>query len=276
MKKFEGHMIITDLDGTFLGKGACIVERNVRLANYFMENGGLFTFATGRGFMNLRVAIPNAEDYINAPIIAANGTCLYDAANDSLSDFVLLDAELAKKAVYYVLENYPGMNIRMTGKDGFYIVSSDLREKKLFSRVDPKYVHLMPIEEWPLDTWMKCVFVGEETEIQRLRFDLPDKFPQFEYAFSGSHIFEFQKMGVTKGTAVKSLKAVCEEKYGHPITVYCVGDYGNDLDMLRSADVAVCPDNAIDEVKDVADYVLCNHNEGVIGDLVELIESKLL
>lgn len=275
MKKFEGHMIITDLDGTFLGKGASIVERNVRLANYFMENGGLFTFATGRGFMNLRVAIPNAEDYVNAPIIAANGTCFYEAATDTLSDFILLDPHVAREAVYYVIENYPGMNVRMTGKDGFYIITNDLREKKLFGRVDPKYVHLMPVEEWPNDTWLKCVFVGEKDEIQRLRYDLPEKFPQFEYAFSGSHIFEFQKTGVTKGTAVKRLKAMYEEKYGRPMTVYCVGDYGNDLDMLRSADVAVCPDNALDEVKEVADYVLCNHDDGVIGDLVELIESKL-
>ena len=163
----------------------------------------------------------------------------------------------------------------MTGKDGFYIITNDLREKKLFGRVDPKYVHLMPIEEWPLDTWLKCVFVGESDDINRLRDDLPNRFPDFEYAFSGSHIFEFQKTGVTKGTAVKRLKAICEEKYGRPMTVYCVGDYGNDLDMLNSADVAVCPDNAIDEVKSVADYVLCNHNDGVIGDLVELIESKL-
>lgn len=275
MKKFEGQIIITDLDGTFLGKGASIVERNVKAVEYFKENGGFFTFATGRAFMNMRVAIPNAEDYVNAPVITANGTSFYDAANDVQSDFITLDADEAAEAVNYVLANYPGMNIRMTGKEGFYVRDLNLREKKLFSRVDPRYLHVMPMEKWPKDTWLKCVFVGDEDEITRLRYDLPERFPQFEYAFSGIHIFEFQKKGVTKGTAVRRFKAMFEEKYGRPFTVYCVGDYGNDLDMLRSADVAVCPDNAIDEVKAASDYVLCNHNDGVIGDLVELIESKL-
>lgn len=55
MKKFEGYLIVSDLDGTFLGKQSRIVERNVEAVRYFTENGGLFTFATGRAFYNARI-----------------------------------------------------------------------------------------------------------------------------------------------------------------------------------------------------------------------------
>jgi hydroxymethylpyrimidine pyrophosphatase-like HAD family hydrolase len=63
----------------------------------------------------------------------------------------------------------------------------------------------------------------------------------------------------------KSYAAVC----GQPIKTYGVGDYENDLTLLRAADVAVCPANAHPDVKREADMVLCHHDEGVIADLIE-------
>ena len=43
--------------------------------------------------------------------------------------------------------------------------------------------------------------------------------------------------------------------------------------VAEAADIAVCPANACDEVKKIADFVLCDHNEGLIADVVAKIES---
>ena len=43
--------------------------------------------------------------------------------------------------------------------------------------------------------------------------------------------------------------------------------------MLKEADVAVCPANAVDEVKAVSDLVLCDCREGLIADVIEAIEQ---
>jgi hydroxymethylpyrimidine pyrophosphatase-like HAD family hydrolase len=59
------------------------------------------------------------------------------------------------------------------------------------------------------------------------------------------------------------------------VKIYVCGDYENDLEMLRDADVAVCPENAIDSVKDVCDLCLCDHKQGVIADLIEHIEREI-
>ena len=48
-----------------------------------------------------------------------------------------------------------------------------------------------------------------------------------------------------------------------------------DLEMLRAADVAVCPENAIDSVKEICDLCLCDHKQGVIADLIEHIEREI-
>ena len=48
MKKFEGILLCTDLDGTLLRNDKSISRENLDAINYFMSEGGYFTFITGR------------------------------------------------------------------------------------------------------------------------------------------------------------------------------------------------------------------------------------
>ena len=57
--------------------------------------------------------------------------------------------------------------------------------------------------------------------------------------------------------------------------IYAVGDYENDIEMLKASDVSVCPANAMEYVKKSADMTLCDCNGGVIADLVEIIERSI-
>ena len=41
MKKFEGILICTDLDGTLLKNDKSVSKENIDAINYFKENGGL-------------------------------------------------------------------------------------------------------------------------------------------------------------------------------------------------------------------------------------------
>ena len=275
MKKFEGYLIVSDLDGTFLGKKSRIVEENVRAIEYFKENGGLFTFATGRAFYNARIPLPNMEDFVNTVVITSNGTAFYDANTGELSRLSFMDREKAIEAVRYAHEKYPDLHLRMTGTDGFYIYEDTTLEKNLFAKIPPQYVHFMPYEEWPHDVWLKLVYLGVPERIQEFKEDITYKFPEFEFALSSPRLYEFQVKGVNKGTAIKTLKADLEAEYGYPITVYAAGDYGNDTDMLKCADVAVCPENALPEIKEICDYTFCHHDEGLIADIVKHIEENL-
>ena len=75
MGKFEGVLICSDLDGTFIGAGDAI-SVNKNAVEYFIEEGGRFTFATGRNIAHLL----NSELYtiINAPACLLNGSVIYD------------------------------------------------------------------------------------------------------------------------------------------------------------------------------------------------------
>ena len=48
MKKFEGILFCTDLDGTLFDDNKTISKENLDAIEYFKSEGGLFTFITGR------------------------------------------------------------------------------------------------------------------------------------------------------------------------------------------------------------------------------------
>ena len=78
MKLFEGKLILTDLDGTYLFDDHHISAENRAAVRYFMDNGGLFTVATGRSKAGMEHFFPELE--INAPAILYNGSVIYDFA----------------------------------------------------------------------------------------------------------------------------------------------------------------------------------------------------
>ena len=52
-------------------------------------------------------------------------------------------------------------------------------------------------------------------------------------------------------------------------TFVAVGDYTNDLELLQEADVAVAVGNALPEVKQIADHVICSNDEDAIAYLID-------
>ena len=93
-KRFENIFIASDLDGTFFGSKTHLVERNLEKIKYFCENGGRFTFATGRLPLFIKRPIPNPENIVNFPAVMGNGTCLFDYQRQMAIEEHYLDAKL--------------------------------------------------------------------------------------------------------------------------------------------------------------------------------------
>ena len=76
MGKFDGYLICTDLDGTLLRNNKQISAENLNAIAYFQQEGGIFTFITGR--MPFFVDQILAQITPNAPFGCVNGGGLYD------------------------------------------------------------------------------------------------------------------------------------------------------------------------------------------------------
>lgn len=66
---------------------------------------------------------------------------------------------------------------------------------------------------------------------------------------------EFTRCEISKATALDAVRAWYEEHDGEAYRTVALGDSGNDIPMLKAADVAVCMGNGTPEAKSVADYV---------------------
>ncbi len=274
MKRYEGMMIATDLDGTFLDAKGRVVQRNVDAIRAFCAEGGLFTFATGRHHDHLPEAVPGVENLVNMPVIVANGSYLYDFGEARVLAEVFMDVELSRPVLQFARANYPRVGFRVSTPQGYLTDGRTEYMRKFidYSKKNRSYlVEVAPVEQWMQRLWHKIVFQGACEELDALYAELVTMFGEnaFEYNKSSATLFEMQKKGCSKGSMLRALKQSYEILTGHAVTTYGVGDYENDLALLSAADVAVCPANAHTAVKCISDMVLCSNDQGVIADLIE-------
>ena len=277
MGKYTGIIIVSDVDGTFLSRIPEIYKKNVQAIERFKADGGIFTFATGRDFHSLKIVVPDAEDIANAPIIASNGASLYNFREEVYIVDEKLNMPEFMKIAKIIMAKYPEIGIRFSGNDTFMtpdindIIKEDLtkdKDKKLYEKV----------REIPLDkinNATKCVIVHAPEildDVQKICEAL-DKEQNFYLAKSYDRGLEVVNKTCTKGKTSRKLKEYLEMSDG---ILYAIGDYYNDHDMLLSADVAVCPQNAVDAIKAAAKIITKSCDEGAIADLIEIITERIL
>lgn len=102
MGKFDSILICTDLDGPLYKKDDTVSEENRKAIRYFKEEGGLFTFITGRMPYFSHAAICAVEP--NAPFGCINGGGLFDAAKEAAAYITVSNEEDAVKKVIEDIE----------------------------------------------------------------------------------------------------------------------------------------------------------------------------
>ena len=85
----------------------------------------------------------------------------------------------------------------------------------------------------------------------------------------GLYYLEVFAKSATKANGVKFLR-----EYTGADKVIAFGDNLNDLDMFDVSDVTVAVENAVDEVKNKADYICKNNNENGVAEFIEAPGEK--
>ena len=268
MGRFDHILIVSDIDDTFLAKGGGLVQRNIDALRYFRSEGGKFTFATGRVHESLLNSIPIASEIVSAPGIMANGGYIYDFDSKTAFNRRFMDAQVTREIVEYIYDYNDEFGIRYSSaEDTFYCRS--LPEYLAMSEYSYRNALLLTRDQWDFSECCKIVVRGKGEELDELRRELEERFGDaVELVKSGDTFLEVEAQGSTKGSAIDGLREYYRNR-GINVKVYACGDYENDISMLREADVAVCPSNAIEEVKEIADLILCSCSDGLIADLIE-------
>ena len=275
MGKFDGVAILSDLDGTFLSSRSKEVARNLEAIDYFKSEGGRFSLATGRMHYNLDYLIPSLKHLTNAPSILCNGTYLYDFSCDKILAEQFMSPEASLAAVAHIMELVKNFRLRISRREGYLVENSDTYSVGELKGYGIDAFDVLPFSEWSGEGWYKLVVSGQPEEIAAIEASLMQSFPAvFEYNRSRPTTLELQMKGTNKASLLSSYRSFLKEN-GETRRVYVCGDYENDRAILSVADVAVCPSNALPEIKAICHYCLGSNDEGIIADLVERLDHEI-
>ncbi len=268
MKKFNQYLIVSDLDGTFLGERGTLVPKNLKAIRYFVDNGGLFTIATGRDFRVLKYVFPNARDFISCPAILCNGCYLYDFNTERMQGVISLNKEELLPILDRIYDQFPNIGYRISFDLGFLCPDHVPLPFQKDTSLSPIIVRgrLKDYIEYP---WHKLVFVGSPLQIQSLsEFVSTLPLRSMNTTTSSPELLELLPRGAGKGNKLGDLKNLYSSR-----TIVGVGDFENDFDLLEKADISACPENALDTIKDISLLQLCHHRDGCIADLIYKLDS---
>lgn len=268
MKKFEGILICTDLDGTLLRDDKSISSENLEAIEYFKREGGYFTFITGRP------PVSSADIYKmikpNAPFGCINGGGLFDGASwsyvwyreMSLTVCDMLDA---------VCRELPQIGFQVDTLDNVYFCrdNSAMLEFRRVTGVPNLVKGYREIDE----PFTKVVFGDLDPSNIRALAALLTSHPradEFDYVSSEPTLYEILPKGINKGSVFPKLV----EYLGiDPRRTVAIGDYDNDVGMLRAAQVGVAVANSSPAALAAADRVTVSNEQHAIARLIRDIES---
>lgn len=271
MGKFDGILICTDLDGTLLRDDKSISAENMDAIAHFEAEGGLFTFITGRMPFFVEEIYKTVKP--NAPIGCINGGGIYDYS----ARRYLWTKELVRDALNLVEcadKSIPGLGIQVNTFDKIYF--SRENEAMVYFRQATGMPNLVA-HYWDVHEPIAKIVFGDTREeaIQELQALLNShpRAGEFDFIRSEKTLYEILPKGVSKGSVLCKMA----ELFGiDPRRTIGVGDYNNDIELLRAAGLGVAVANARPEVKAVADHVTCSNESHAIARIIADIESGTL
>ena len=278
MGRFTGMLLLSDYDNTFhytegalMGGGMPPVpQRNLEAVRRWIGEGGRFSIATGRALTSFRKRGEGLP--INAPVVVDNGGAIYDLAEERyLVKRFLPDEALGHLA--QAAEAFPGISIEMYHESPLLQVVHPGRwndQHAQLTGVPYETVERVEAGTVPLPL-TKALFAAEMPELRKLRDYMAGQGWEalYEMIFSSDHLLELTAKGADKGSMARLLKEMCGCE-----RMVCVGDHANDLPMLRAADRAFAPANAIQEVLESGAEIVGHCLDGAVADVVEILERE--
>ncbi len=271
MSIFSDFLIASDLDGTFINKQGAMVQRNLDAIARFTAGGGRFTLNTGRPHITVAPTLGDPRQILNAPSSHCNGAYLYDFQTGEFFFEEFLSPADVTEFLDFSRTYCADLAIRANAREQIRVLVPEGCEPPKIPGCDC-YTCERSTENWKTDDWFKLVFVSDPARILQVRRDFERVFGErFGKSTSSARSLEVQLPTSSKAVGLEKMRRLSPEIAS--CTIIACGDFENDIPMLKTADIAICPANAMDEVKEICDFVLCDCDDGVIADIIENIEA---
>lgn len=258
-------MIVLDLDGTLLNQSQSVSKYSKEYLKRLKKQGFIITIATGRILKSALCATKNAR-FANY-IISSTGSFCYNIITGKTIFKNTISKEIVKRVFSYY-ENC--LFIDVCDKNMIYKYSDVVREHR-------SYVTTMQNRDYILNTCKEVnhisIVMKNNQYVLELYPKLIKEFPNLEVmlmqdSFGEKKWIELCPKGCTKYKAIQKLAESLQIETKDIITF---GDGLNDIEMIENCGMGIAMQNALVEVKEVADKVTeyPNTEDGVVRFLEE-------
>lgn len=263
-------MIVSDFDGTLYNDEYEISSENAAAIKRYVEAGGRFVIATGRLFAGI---LPHARRLgLKDEIIAYQGGGIYDIEEGSELYSNRIDNELAVEVLAYLYDSIGKSNcIPMYYDDDKCFT----RSRRIFISTFARIVGIKPMyTKERLDVFAKAhevkpykvLLLVSRSKANAVANQLRSKFgDRLSITRSSSVLIEMVNVNSSKAIAVKWLA----DKYNiNSEEIIAIGDAENDISMIKYAGLGVAMGNAMDSVKECADFIAPTNNENGVAAVI--------
>ena len=262
-------MVILDLDDTLLLSNGKISEANKKALKLAQEKGVKVVLASGRPTFAMKNIAKELElEKYNGYMLSYNGSIVTDCNTGN----ILYETSLTKEEVENLyklslehecyIHTYDGDTIITSHDNPYTYIESEITGMPI--NVYEDFVSALP------KRCVKAIMVQAPKHLQEVQEMLKSKMnDKMTMAISKPYFLEFMNKEVDKG---KSLLRLCQQIDINIENTIAIGDSYNDLSLIKMAGFGVAMGNAVEEIKEIADYITENNeNDGVAKAIEKFI-----
>ncbi len=273
---FDGCLLASDIDGTLLISDY-LPQKNLEKIEYFIREGGAFALATGR----TAGAVSSVTSRIKnlSPSIVANGSVIYDF-NEDKALYEQFVPEEDRYIVKKVLEGCSTVGIEIHSGKQVLVVNCN-QETIDHENYENLVAISLDYEKALSYNWNKVLYLFSNSDEARIVKDIiascehNSQFVDTTAIIDGRrrYYYEHVPQNISKAT---TLKILCEKLNIKNGCCYAIGDYFNDLEMIKTADVGAALVDSPDEVKAVATTIVGAAKNGAVAEFIDYLTERKL
>lgn len=259
-------MIAIDLDGTLFTDELTISPNTVTAIQRAIRMGTVVTIATGRMFSSAKLIAEQLG--IHAPLITYQGAMIRVAGEAEALYERPVSPDIAEKLINIAREK--NIHLQVYQDDILYGAAETDKLSTYAQAVQVPYTVEPDLIRLAEKGFTKLLFIDEPEILDPLQQELQLLFGESAYIAKSKRTYlEVTHPEANKGSALLFLA----NKLGIDRSeIIGIGDNHNDSELLKAAGFGIAMGNAVQEVKELADYTsLSNNAEGVLHAINKFI-----
>lgn len=256
-------LIAIDIDDTLINDDKEVTPGTQQALEQAVAKGAIVTLATGRAYASAQAVA--RQTGLNVPIITYQGALIKNLMDEKVLFERYVPKDAGHKLFEYCIEH--NLHLQVYIDDKLYAREENQKLKDYSNLNGTPYFIEPDFEKLIAQNTPKMLIIDEPDYLDTLIPVFRELLgPEVHITKSKPHFLEIMHRECTKGHALTFLA----KHFGIEMSeTMALGDSWNDHEMLEAAGLGVAMGNAIQALKDIADYVTLSNNEDGVKAAIE-------